>query len=257
MSRNSQTPESQTPESQQPDEPLPVAGEAEAAETTTGKAATDEDTTSAPKVELSPLESLRQDVESRLEAVIQVEADVRESVNRLNTRLQPLLKTFRQLEPVMTLSEPAIAKALQMAKSQVEGQVESIERLRTAAAREVHFRDQLADATLGRWQTWRRLHADPAAAWSERLEEKLLTQQGWAANFETELQAHERRWLPQLTPETGLVQQTAPVESGISEETTASSQPQPEEPESGTVEKHSEGKAADADTVSQDPTDAP
>lgn len=177
--------------------------------------------------ELSPLESLRQDVAARLETVIEVEAEVRESVDRLNTRLQPMLKKFKQLEPVMNLSEPAIAKALETALSQVDGQVESIERLRKSVAREVHFRDQLADATLSRWQMWRKLNADPAEAWSQRIAGKQKSNESWATEFDSRVQTHERRWLPQVTPETGLVQQIEEEASVIQDTSEIADEPQP------------------------------
>mgnify|MGYP005709551021 FL=1 len=206
----------------QTDQPREHANEPDTGGVPAGEAAVEEsaDAQSEQTADLSPLESLRQEVTGRLETVIEVEAEVRESVERLNTRLQPMLKKFRQLEPVMNLSEPAIAKALEAALSQVDGQVESIERLRKSVAREIHFRDQLADATLSRWQTWRKLNADPAEAWSQRIAGKQNSNESWASDFDSKVQTHERRWLPQVTPETGLVQQieeeASPVQDPLS-----------------------------------------
>ena len=167
------------------------------------------DDTREHEEELPRLETLRRDVAQRLETVIEKEAGVRENVNRLNKDLQPMLKSFKQLEPVLKLEQRAVADALATARTEVDGEVQQITGLKSAMNRELSFRHEMAEATLGRWQNHRRLAADPLTSWSHRLAETRDEVRKRTEAIVATLATFEQRWTPETVAVGG-----SDVESG-------------------------------------------
>lgn len=153
-----------------------------------------------PADERTPLERLRHDVAARLQKIVDSDRDVRRQVDELNTRLQPLLKSFQKLEPVLSMEHPDIVRVLAESVNATEARVQEIRELQNLMVREVRFREQISEAALENWQNHRQLTAGPADLWHEKLAKLRQSHKNRGDEFRSNVESLERRWISNERP---------------------------------------------------------